>query len=78
MPQKQRGFRRGAQTGFSSQIFTIAAILQQGRQVRAAENNKVYSVKLILPVSGDSVPTGRALEQAAERRTRQVQAQRAG
>ena len=78
LPQLQRGFRRGAQTRFSSTVHTVAAILQQGRQVRAVENNNIYSVKLILPVAADSVPTGRALEQAAERRTQQVQAQRAG
>ena len=76
--QKQGGFRRGAQTQFSSTVYTVAAILQQGRQVRAAENDQIYSVKLILPVAADSAPTGRALEQAAERRTQQVQAQRAG
>ena len=43
-----------------------------------AEDGKVYSTKLVLPVAAGSEAAGRALEQAAVRRTAQVRAQRGG
>jgi hypothetical protein len=76
LKRAQRGFQRGAAQQFSSQVFTVGAILQEGRQVRAQEDGKVYSTKLVLPVSQDSQPAGRALQTAQLRRTAQVRAQR--
>ena len=76
LPRKQRGFQRGAAQQFSAAVYTVAAVLQGGRQVRAEEDGKVYSTKLVLPVAAGSEAAGRALEQAAARRTEQVRGQR--
>ena len=78
VPRKQRGFARGAAQQFSAAVYTVAAVLQQGRQVRAEEDGKVYSTKLVLPVAAGSAAAGRALERAAARRTAQVRGQRGG
>ena len=75
LPRKQRGFQRGAAQQFSAAVHRVAAVLQGGRQVRA-EDGKVYSTKLVLPVAAGSEAAGRALEQAAARRTEQVRGQR--
>ena len=74
----QRGFQRAAAQQYSSQVYTVDAILQSGRQVRAEEDGKVYSTKLVLPVGEGSTAAGRALERAAARRTAQVRGQRGG
>ena len=79
LPKLQRGFRRGARQQFSSQVYTVRSFRQRGRQVVADEDGKVYTTKLVLPVAqGSQAYTGRALEQAAERRTAQVRQQRGG
>ena len=77
LPRKQRGFQRGAALQFSADVHRVAAVLQSGRQVRA-EDGKFYSTKLVLPVAAGSQAAGRALEQAAARRTAQVRGQRGG
>lgn len=78
LKRAQRGFQRGAAQQYSSQVYTVGAILQEGRQVRAQEDGRVYSTKPVPPVAGDSQPAGRALQQAAVRRTMQVRQQRGG
>jgi hypothetical protein len=72
----QRGFQRAAAQQYSSQVYTVGAILQSGRQVRAEEDGKVYSTKLVLPVAAGSTAAGRALAVAQQRRTAQVRGQR--
>jgi hypothetical protein len=76
LKRAQRGFQRASAAQYSSQVFTVGAILQQGRQVRAQEDDKTYSSKLVLPVAAGSEAGGRALAVAQQRRTAQVQGQR--
>ena len=78
LKRQQRGFQRAAAQQYSSQVFTVGAILQQGRQVRAEEDGKVYSTKLVLPVAPGSEAAGRALAVAQQRWTAQVRGQRGG
>ena len=78
LPRKQRGFQRGAAQQFSAAVYTVAAVLQGGRQVRAEEDGKVYSTQLVLPVAAGSTAAGRALAVAQQRRTAQVRGQRGG
>ena len=76
--RQQKGFQRAAARAFSSQVYTVGAILQQGRQVRAEEDGKVYSTKLVLPFAAGSTAAGRALAVAQQRRTATVRGQRGG
>lgn len=77
LPKLQRVFRRGARQTFSREVYTVRSFRQQGRQVVADEDGKVYTTKQVLPVAaGSQAYTGRALEQAAQRRTEQVRQQR--
>ena len=78
LKRQQRGFQRAAAQQYSSQVYTVGAILQQGRQVRAEEDGKVHSTKLVLPVAAGSTAAGRALAVAQQRRTAQVRRQRGG
>ncbi len=78
LKRAQRGFQRAAAQQYSSQVFTVGAILQSGRQGRAEEDGKIWSTKLVLPVAAGSTAAGRALTVAQQRRTAQVRGQRGG
>lgn len=73
----RRGVRRGAAATFSAQTYTVREIRQEGRQVVADEDGKVYSTKLVQAVpEGTAETTFRGLERAQQMRTAQVRTHR--
>ena len=72
----QRGFRRGAAATFSAETYTVREFRQDGRQVVADEDGKVYSTKLVQAVPEGTAETAfRALERAQQLRTARVRQQ---